>query len=144
MPLGTCRYVIPVGTVALKVPRPRSFSGGLRSNRWEREVWYHWRPRFGWEHICPVLYADPLGLVVVMPRAKQPVTFDDVVEATSHDYYPDVHLEMKPEDYGRLKDRVLALDYGLADAQMIRDRRKYYETFPPNWRDSCSKQPEIR
>ena len=89
-------------------------------------MWRKWRPKFGWENLCPVLFADPLGLVVVMPLAIQPVTSDEVDEA-SGDYYPDVDAETKPEDYGRLGTRVVVLDYGLPDDDMVRKRRAYYE-----------------
>lgn len=49
----------------------------------------------------PGLIADPLGVLVVMPRAAQPVTFDEVKAATP-DYYPEPTYETKPEDFGRL------------------------------------------
>ena len=92
-------------------------------------MWRKWRPIFGWENLCPVVFADPLGFFVVMPRAEQPVTFSDVVAATSgeFDYYPDITAETKAQDFGRLGDRVVALDYGLPDSGMVSDRRAYYE-----------------
>jgi hypothetical protein len=89
-------------------------------------MWRTWRPVFGWENLCPILFADLLGLVVVMPRAQQPVTFADVVEATPGHYYPDTTAETKPEDFGRVGGRVLALDYGLPNADLVRERRAYY------------------
>jgi hypothetical protein len=98
---------------------------GLRCNRWEREMWRIWRPIFGWSNLCPVSFGDPLGLLVVMPRAEQPVTFDEVVAATP-DYYPDIMSETKPEDFGRLGNQVVCVDYGLPDAEMVRERRAYY------------------
>jgi hypothetical protein len=88
-------------------------------------MWRIWRPVFGWTNLCPVTFADPLGLLVVMPRAAQPVTFEEVVAATP-DCYPDTTCETKPEDFGRLGDRVVALDYGLPDADMVCERRAYY------------------
>lgn len=66
-----------------------------------------------------------------MPRAAQPVTFEDVVAATP-DYYPDITAETKTEDFGRVGDRVLALGYGLADADMVASRREYYESKAPH------------
>ena len=73
----------------------------------------------------PIDSADALGLVVIMPRAVQPVTFDEVVAATP-DYYPDVTAESKPEDHGRLGDQVVVLINGLPDAEMVNERRAYY------------------
>jgi hypothetical protein len=55
-------------------------------------MWRTWRPIFKWENLCPITFADPLGVIVVMPRAMQPATFDDVIAATP-DYYPDVTCE---------------------------------------------------
>ena len=125
MPSGVFRHVILVGRFALKIPRFRNFLSGLRCNRWEREMWRTWRPIFGWDNLCPIKFADPLGTFVVMPRATQPVTFEDVVAATP-DYYPDIKSETKAEDFGRVGNRVLALDYGLPDADMVAERRAYY------------------
>jgi hypothetical protein len=125
MPIGTYRRVLLLGGLAIKMPRLWRLLSGLRCNRWEREMWYVWRPVFGWENLCPVTFADPLGLLLVMPRALQPVTFDDVVAATP-DYYPDTTAEYKPENFGKVGSRVLALDYGLPDADLVRERRAYY------------------
>jgi hypothetical protein len=125
MPSGVYRRVILVGQFAVKVPRIRNVLAGLRCNRWEREMWHTWRPIFGWKNLCPIKFADPLGVFVVMPRATQPVTFEDVVAATP-DYYPDITSETKPEDFGRVGKRVLVLDYGLPDSDMVAERRAYY------------------
>lgn len=94
-------------------------------------MWRTWRPIFGWENLCPVCFADPLGLLVVMPRAQQPVTFADVVAATSHNYYPDVASETKCDDFGRVENRVLILDYGLPYADIVAERRAYYASKVP-------------
>ena len=125
MPSGMYRRVLLFGEYAIKLPRVRNFLSGLRCNRWEREMWKKWRPIFGWPNLCPVRYADPLGLVVIMPRATQPVTFEEVKTATP-DYFPDITSEFKPEDFGRVANAVLALDYGLPDADLVAERRAYY------------------
>lgn len=122
---GVFRCVFLTGNYAVKVPRFKNFFEGLRCNRWEREMWFFWRPQFGWENLCPILFADPLGLLVVMPRAKQPVTFEDVVNSFP-DNYPDITAETKPEDFGWLNGKLLALDYGLCDVDFVHHRREYY------------------
>jgi hypothetical protein len=125
MPVGTFRRVVLVDRLAFKLPRFKNFSRGMRSNRWERELWRVWRRKFGWENLCPVLFADPIGLIVVMPRAI-PVSRDDVL-AADPDYYPTPTEEYsKPEDYGRLNGAVVILDYGLPDTDLVDDRRAYY------------------
>ena len=131
MPSGAFRFVVLIGRFAVKLPHVRNLLLGLRCNRWEREMWRTWRPIFGWENLCPVMFADPLGVIVVMPRAMQPVTFDEVVTATP-DYYPDITSETKLEDFGRVGNKVLALDYGLPDADMVANRREYYISKVPH------------
>jgi hypothetical protein len=122
MPHGAFRHVILLGSYAIKIPRLRKLFHGLRCNRWEREVWRVWRPIFGWNNLCPVVLADPVGMLVVMPRAVQPVTFADVVGATPN-CYPEPSVETKIEDFGRVGDKVVALDYGLPWADTIAETR---------------------
>jgi hypothetical protein len=128
MPRGVFRRVLLIGPWAVKLPRWRNFSKGLRCNRWEREMWQVWQPHFNWTYLCPVLLADPAGLIVVMPRASQPVS-DNEAEAAADDAHPSVNCESKAADHGRLGDRVVALDYGLPDEDMVLERRQYYGTF---------------
>ena len=126
MPRGVYRRVIATGSIVWKFPRLKNFKQGLCCNRWEREMWHHWRPLLKWETLCPILFADPLGVVVVMPRANQPVTVADV--DAMPDYYPQTTAESKPEDHGRLAGRVVSLDYGLPDRGMVEHQRTYYST----------------
>ena len=125
MPSGVYRRVVLVGRFAIKVPHFHNCVSGLRCNRWEREMWQTWRPLFGWQNLCPITFADAFGLVVVLPRATQPVAVEEVDEARG-DYYPDITAETKPADFGRVGGRVLALDYGLPDGRAVRQRRAYY------------------
>ena len=90
-------------------------------------MWHHWRRRFHWRTLCPVLFADPLGLLVVMPRAIQPVP-QDQVDALP-DYYPDITAETKHEDFGLLGASIVALDYGLPFEDAVLRRRNYYQAF---------------
>ena len=122
---GTYRVVFLVGSLAIKLPRPKHFSAGMRCNRWERETWQVWRPVFGWENLCPVLAADPLGLVLFMPRAQQPVSQAEAHDALHPDYYPGVDAETKAANFGRLGSAVLVLDYGLPDEDDVQQRRSY-------------------
>ena len=87
-------------------------------------MWTVWRPIYGWTSLCPVLFADPLGILVVMPRADQPVTREEVDALP--DYYPDITSETKVEDHGRVAGKVVALDYGLPDRDLVETRRAYY------------------
>ena len=93
-------------------------------------MWFYWQPRFQWKTLCPVLWADPMGLVVVMPRALQPVP-QEKVDALP-DYYPDITAEAKHEDYGIVGERIVALDYGLPFSDTVFERRRYYQSFEGN------------
>jgi hypothetical protein len=117
------RHVLLVGRHAWKIPRLRHFADGMRCNRWEREMWRVWRPIFKWQTLCPVLMADPLGVVIVMSRAAQPVTSEEVLAI---DDYPDITSETKIEDWGRINSAIVAVDYGLPDKDMVAMRRAYY------------------
>ncbi|MCO4094391.1 MAG: hypothetical protein HEQ37_11530 [Acidovorax sp.] len=111
----------------IKIPRWSQLAAGMRSNRWEREMWTTWRLKFQWETLCPVIYADRFGLVVIMRRAEQPVSQAVVDDLPC--YYPDITAETKHADFGALDGRVVALDYGLPLAQAVTDKRRYYAGF---------------
>jgi len=96
-------------------------------------MWHVWRPVFGWETLCPVLFADPFGILVVMPRAQQPVAKADVDSLP--DYYPGPTVEHKTEDYGRIGCCVVAVDYGLWDSDAVKERRAYYTSMQSNVND---------
>jgi hypothetical protein len=124
MPHSTFRRVFLIGRFAIKVPQPRFVFRGLCCNRWERELWHRWRPVFQWETLCPILFADPLGLVVVMSRAEQPVT-DEEIRAIPLEF-PEPTYKVEPKDFGRLNGRVLAVDYGLPLPNEVSEARQYY------------------
>ncbi|MDH1731007.1 hypothetical protein N5F00_16050 [Pseudomonas chengduensis] len=130
MPAGVYRRVFIASRWAIKIPRIKNITSGARCNRWEAEVWRKWRPKFGWEHLCPVRFCDPLGLILVMDRASQPVTFEEVISANDqeyNDYYPNVDLEYKAENWGVLAGRMVCVDYGIDDAEQIANKRIYFQ-----------------
>ncbi len=129
MPHGVFRRVLLVGPLAIKFPRWKYFSQGRRCNRWEREMWRVWKPRFEWTHLCPVLLADRLGCVVVMRRAQQPITEQEMDAVLNDHPYPGDTAECKEADHGRLDARIVAVDYGLPDEDMVEERRAYYRGF---------------
>ena len=88
-------------------------------------MWGKWRPIFKWSNLCPVLFADPFGFLVVMPRAVQPVTTEEAHDAFGDDY-PSITSETKAQDFGRIGSVVLALDYGLPWADFVDNRRADY------------------
>lgn len=121
---GAFRVVVLSSRWAIKLPRLTRMTRGMRSNRWERECWHEWGPAFGWHTLCPVVWADPFGLVLVMPRAEQPVSQQEALIALG-DFYPGIDAETKPENFGRLGGKVVVLDYGWPDADVVSGRRDY-------------------
>jgi len=126
MPNGVFRRVVRVGPYAVKLPRWHVFGAGMRCNRWEREMWTVWRPVFGWANLCPILFSDTFGFVVIMPWAYQPVTPDQVIVG-SPDNYPEITSEYKPADCGLLNGKIVALDYGIWDADLVDEARAYFK-----------------
>jgi hypothetical protein len=122
---GVYRRVFLIGSLAVKTPRLHQLAAGLRCNRWEREMWRVWRPKFGWPNLCPILFADRVGFFVVMPRADRPATEQEAHEALG-DHYPEITSDTKPAGFGKVGYRVVVLDYGLPDAKTIRERRASY------------------
>jgi hypothetical protein len=125
---GAYRRVRFTRRFAIKFPRASNFAKGMRCNRWEREMWQKWRPRFPHfaHQLCPIKFADPFGCVVVMARADRPVTLEEIDAAGYDNDYPDIHVEFgKIENWGKLDGRIVAVDYGLPDADMVRERRAY-------------------
>jgi hypothetical protein len=92
-------------------------------------MWRTWQPKFQWENLCPIHFADSWGMVVVMPWAVKPVTQDEI-DAACIDYYPNITSEFKSDDFGRVDGKVLILDYGLSDAKCVHEQRACYRKHP--------------
>lgn len=107
---GANRWVILTKRHAFKIPRPTSwyaFLFGLLNNiheaRWSRQGTGR----------CPVLFAAPGGLLIVMPRAA--ILTDDEFLAFDAGEFCETHAvpaEHKPDSFGRLNGQVVAVDYG--------------------------------
>jgi hypothetical protein len=126
MASGEFRTVFFFGMYAIKIPRFTNIVKGMLCNRWEYEMWHHWRPIFNWENLCPIKYSSPFGLFLIMTRAEQPVTFDEITKSyDALDYYPDIDVEYKPENWGKVSGKLVCVDYGLEDRSLIIKRREY-------------------
>jgi len=113
---GATRVVIQCGSIVIKLPRAGSWKQllrGLLANLCERQF-----GRLGWPELCPVIWADPLGVIVVMPR----VAVLTAEEFAAIDYHAAVTrpdgtsladlVERKWNSFGWLGGRVVAIDYG--------------------------------
>jgi hypothetical protein len=99
-------------SLAIKIARPTGwthFLHGLLSNLQERTF-----AKTGWPELCPVLFADPLGLIVIMPRAVPLTSWDELpyVEGFVHKEDYSLPVEIKLDSFGWLKGKIVAIDYG--------------------------------
>jgi hypothetical protein len=110
---GATRIVFLTKKHAIKVPRVdswKTFLTGLLANLQERTF-----STTGWEELCPVIFADPLGIFVIMPKADpldsrtfRCLDYDNFVNKI--DYV--VPVENKIDSFGFLDNKVVAVDYG--------------------------------
>ena len=109
---GASRTVLLARGYAIKVPNTRGwrlFLSGLLGNMQERAF-----SRTGWKELCPVLWSDPWGFVVVMPECEPLAkNLDDksyqnfVTRAVGR-----VPVEHKRSSFGYLNGKLVAVDYG--------------------------------
>ncbi len=116
--------MILIGRYAIKLPKLtygwQMFLQGLIANMQEAA----WRGT-DYPEMCPVIWSLPGGWCVVMRRAdplseadwnafeppRSPCSMPDYIESwTGGDYV--VPAEMKPNSFGKLGGRIVAIDYG--------------------------------
>lgn len=119
---GTTRTVFLIGKYAIKIPLIKKYKGflkGLVCNLTERNI-----STLCPNYFLPVLWSDPLGLFVIMPRAKVVKidswflhafmvdlfhqNNDEEMEALNARYY----CEYNPANIGLYKGRPFCIDYG--------------------------------
>lgn len=112
---GSTRTVWLIGRFAFKVPvfvEWRLFLSGLLANMQERQF-----GSCGYKGIAPVVFALPLGALVVMQRARVMTLkefyesdFDFKVFTDREDYV--IPAEAKPDSFGWINGQVFCIDYG--------------------------------
>jgi hypothetical protein len=104
---GRNRFVLVTSRYAFKAPSLRSwrdFLFGLLNNL--NEAAWH-REHTGY---CPVAWAAPLGLLLVMPRAQ---VLDEAEYAYIESFLPQLPgVERKASSWGWLNGEPVAVDYG--------------------------------
>ena len=110
---GSNRWTVLAGRFAFKVPNPsswRSLLYGLLNNMNER-----WTANVAeGENHCPVQFAIPGGFLNIMPRC-QPLNDSDWqdFESCAPDFAGALQVEQKPDSFGKLNGRIVAVDYGI-------------------------------
>ena len=112
---GVTRTVILTRRWAIKLPCLvygwKYFLYGFLANMQERE-WSGYD-----ERLCPVRWAAPLGVLIIMPRCE-PVIDSGLLDEEIHNWAncgTDKDLlpvELKSDSFGRLNGRLVAVDYG--------------------------------
>ena len=106
---GVTRTVLLLGRWAVKLPCLhfgwRNFLQGLLANIQEREF-----GAAGWPELCPIVFSVPGGWLLVMPRAR-PMTAEEF-GMLKLDAFTRVPVEAKPNSFGWLDGRIVAIDYG--------------------------------
>lgn len=108
---GATRLVVLAGNYAVKIPNPatwRSFLSGLLSNMEERGM-----GRLRHPLLCPVLWGIRGGWLVVMPAASPlcEYEFRNYVDVSQFQCVTEA-IEGKPDSFGWLAGRIVAVDYG--------------------------------
>jgi hypothetical protein len=138
---GTTRIVLVIGPVALKFARRKR--SGRRCNLYESDLYHRTTPERR-AMLCPVIACSPRGSVLIT-RAATPLTREEFDSVRSADAFPDwdydphegesCPFEWKPSDWGRLRGRLVALDYS-EPALPVPDEEKHLfkEWEPPERR----------
>ena len=107
---GATRLVFLTEHYAIKIPRFYSWSGflrGLLANLQERLF-----SITKWPELCPVLFSDPFGLLVIMPRC-QPIPSYLIQSCLDFIFNnPNIPVENKLDSFGLLDGSIVAIDYG--------------------------------
>lgn len=100
---GCTRRVLLIGSLAIKWPK---VTGGFKANRYERRRW-----QTGDVRLCPILFSDPFGLLVIMRRAAdlEPVEAWEIIAQTDFSGLPHDTI---PENVGLIDGRLVMVDYG--------------------------------
>lgn len=115
---GCSRHVFGIGQHVVKVPRVDLWDRFLRGLQGNMQEAAYGRAR--WPELCPVAAALPGGFVLVMRRARV-CSSADFPEAQARSMceraaasgrHVSSVVELKPDSWGWLDGRLVAIDYG--------------------------------
>ena len=103
---GTMRRVFILKNIAIKIPLNIK---GYLANINEIHNWYKYKQCK--EYLCPIIFHDLLGFIVVMKRV-QPVYDLDEYDISFMDYTIPVFNDIKRNNFGLLDGKLVKIDYG--------------------------------
>ncbi len=112
--IGGSRFVVLIGNLVIKFPRPNTFQRGRKQNTQE------WQHRNKSSHLAKLYFSFPFGMCNIMQRA---ILFDrDVTKDVIRDYFKNKirskeELEFILEDsrtgnFGVVAHKVVKIDWG--------------------------------
>lgn len=108
--LGATRFVVCIGKVAIKLPRPlpwRNFLQGFLANLQEREF-----SRLKHPYLAKVLYSDPMGFLLVMERADTDVSSLLAYSFLDRCRKQNLPVDPVPSNVGKVNGKLKLIDYG--------------------------------
>ena len=111
---GMTRIVLLIGPFAIKIPKPGNEEDGRNANRRERHVYRKTKDR----RLCPVIWADPEGNILVMQRVDYdyPYTKTDYIDPIYYrnkfKNFLEFANDMHPGNFGYIGKRLVMVDYG--------------------------------
>lgn len=102
---GTMRRVFVFKNIAIKIPLDTK---GYLANINEIHNWYKYKQYK--EHLCPIIFYDLLGFIVVMKRV-QPVYDLDKYDISFMHYSIPVFNDIKRNNFGLLDGKLVKIDY---------------------------------
>lgn len=103
---GTMRRVFVFKNIVIKIPLNLK---GYLANMNEIYNWYKYKQYK--EYLCPIIFHDLLGLMLVMKRV-QPVYDLDEYDISFMDYTIPVFNDIKRNNFGLLNGKLVKIDYG--------------------------------
>ena len=116
---GASRWVLCIGGYAIKFPSfygYTNFLDGLECNYLELKNYRYYGKKgyYPIEKLCPIIFHLPLGIIIVMKRAK-PLSG---IEFSNFNYEnfiktdnSNIPAEKKPDSFGIINGKILAIDY---------------------------------
>jgi hypothetical protein len=107
---GCYRIVFLLKNIVVKIPNCTDgwmfFIFGLNANLRERRNRGNTNPL-----LCPILFSDPLGFFVVMPKCKE-LTDDEFIALDTMPFREQGYkIEYKANSFGWLNEKVVCFDY---------------------------------
>lgn len=113
---GTTRTVFLIGKYAIKIA---CFWSVMRGRKWkiflqgilaniDEKFW--WKCAYKREKLCPVIWKSPLGVILIMKRAKS--LSESEYDKSAFDFmFENLPLDNKIANFGKIDGKIVLVDY---------------------------------